>query len=63
MKLFLASTAKHPESIKRLQEFAGDLSSKHIVYVPTAANGEFWAAGRPANQSLLQDLYPKAWKY
>ena len=44
MKLFLASTAKHPESIKRLQEFAGDLSSKHIVYVPTAANGEFWGS-------------------
>lgn len=48
MKLFLASKAIHPESIKKLQKFSGGLAGKKIAYVPTAANGEFigsWKAG------------------
>ena len=41
MKLFLASQAKHPESIKKLKEFiGGDFKGKKIAYIPTAANGE-----------------------
>lgn len=45
MKLFLASEAKHPESIKKLKAFGGcDLQNKKIVYIPTAANGEYWGS-------------------
>lgn len=40
MKLFLASEAKHPESIKKLTEFVGGFDGKSIAYIPTAANGE-----------------------
>lgn len=39
-KLFLASEAKHPESMKKLEEFIGGLKGKKIAYIPTAANGE-----------------------
>lgn len=39
-RLFLASEAKHPESIKKLEEFVGPLKNKKIAYIPTAANGE-----------------------
>ena len=39
-RLFLASEAKHPESMKKLEEFVGGLKSKKIAYIPTAANGE-----------------------
>lgn len=41
MKLFLASEAKHPESIKKLAEFVGGFEGKRIAYIPTAANGEW----------------------
>ena len=41
MKLFLASEAKHPESIKKLTEFVGGFEGKRIAYIPTAANGEY----------------------
>ncbi len=40
MKLFLASEAKHPESVKKLSEFVGGFEGKSIAYIPTAANGE-----------------------
>jgi dipeptidase E len=40
MKLFLASEAKHPESIKRLEEYVGGFTGKKIAFIPTAANGE-----------------------
>jgi peptidase E len=39
-RLFLASEAKHPESMKKLEEFVGGLKGKSIAYIPTAANGE-----------------------
>lgn len=39
-RLFLASEAKHPESMKKLEEFVGGLKNKKIAYIPTAANGE-----------------------
>lgn len=42
MKLFLASEAKHPETVKRLEEFVGGFAGKKIAYIPTAANGERW---------------------
>ena len=41
MKLFLASEAKHPESIEKLRRFiGGSFKGKTIAYIPTAANGE-----------------------
>lgn len=42
MKLFLASEAKHPETVKRLEKFVGGFAGKKIAYIPTAANGERW---------------------
>ncbi|EKD57158.1 MAG: Peptidase, S51 family [uncultured bacterium] len=39
-RLFLASEAKHPESMQKLEDFVGGLKSKKIAYIPTAANGE-----------------------
>lgn len=39
-RLFLASEASHPESIKKLEDFVGSLKGKKIAYIPTAANGE-----------------------
>jgi len=39
-RLFLASEAKHPESMKKLEKFVGGLRDKKIAYIPTAANGE-----------------------
>ena len=40
MKLFLASEAKHPDSIEKLRSFVGRFKGKSIAYIPTAANGE-----------------------
>lgn len=40
MRLFLASEAKHPDTLKKLEEYLGGFSGKSIVYIPTAANGE-----------------------
>lgn len=39
-KLFLASRAAVPESMEKLEKFAGGLKGKSVVYCPTAANGE-----------------------
>jgi len=44
MKLFLASEAKDPESIKKLKKFIGSFKDKTIAYIPTAANGEFYGS-------------------
>ncbi len=41
MKLFLASEAKHPDTISKLSEFVGGLKGKRIAYIPTAANGGY----------------------
>ena len=40
MRLFLASEAKHPDSIEKLKTFVGGFAGKTIAYIPTAANGE-----------------------
>lgn len=40
MKLFLASEAKNPITLRHLDKISGGLSGKTIVYIPTAANGE-----------------------
>lgn len=43
MKLFLASEAKNPQSIKKLKNFVGkDFKKLKIAYIPTAANGEYY---------------------
>jgi len=56
MKLFLASEAKHPESIKKLKKFVGgSFKGKRIVYIPTAANGEYfgsWKGGGSIRTAL-----------
>lgn len=40
MKLFLASEAKHPESLEKLRSFVGGFEGKSVAYIPTASNGE-----------------------
>lgn len=40
MKLFLASEAKHPESMEKLRAYVGGFERKRIAYIPTAYNGE-----------------------
>ncbi len=42
MKLFLASEAKHHDSISELKKLVGGFEAKSLVYIPTAANGEGW---------------------
>ncbi len=42
MKLFLASQAKHPDSLEKLKKFVGGFEGKSIAYIPTAVNGEKW---------------------
>lgn len=45
MKLFLASEAKHLDSIDKLKDFVGgSFGSKRIAYIPTAANGEYFGS-------------------
>ena len=40
MKLFLASEAKHPQTLQDIEQFVGGFEGKKLVYIPTAANGE-----------------------
>ncbi|HEX9804228.1 MAG TPA: Type 1 glutamine amidotransferase-like domain-containing protein [Candidatus Dojkabacteria bacterium] len=40
MKLFLASEAKNPESVPKMEKFIGGFEGKSAAYIPTAANGE-----------------------
>lgn len=40
MKLFLASEAKHPQTIEKLKSYIDGFEGKSIAYIPTAANGE-----------------------
>ncbi len=62
MKLFLASEAKHPESLKKFKKFVKrDLKGMKAVYIPTAANGKYygsWKGGESVKiaQSLGMDL-------
>lgn len=58
MKLFLASEAKHPESMVQLQAFMGEsFSRKKMLYIPTAANGESWGSWRDGGSfKLVQTL-------
>lgn len=44
MKLFLASEAKNPLSIKKLEKFVNGFEGKSIAYIPTAANGTGWGS-------------------
>ena len=44
MKLFLASEAKNPVSLEKLKIYCKGFKGKTIVYVPTAANGEFYGS-------------------
>lgn len=61
MKLFLASEAKHPDTIKKLEEYVGGLKGKSIAYIPTAANADggwgSWKSGGSWN--LVQNINAK----
>ncbi len=61
MKLFLASEAKHPLSIKKLKNFVGkDLRKLNAVYIPTAANGEYYGAWKGGeSHKVAARLFPK----
>ncbi len=58
MRLFLASEAKNPESIKKLEDYISGFKGKSIAYIPTAANGEGgWESWRNGGSwQLLQTL-------
>jgi dipeptidase E len=53
MKLFLASEAKHPKSVKRLEKFIDGFKGKRVVYIPTAANGEFYGSWKTGGSIRL----------
>lgn len=61
MRLFLASEAKHPDTIKKLEEYIGGFKGKSIAYIPTAANAEegmgVWKQG--GTWQLVQNLGAK----
>lgn len=44
MKLFLASEAKHPKTMKDIEAFIDGWDNKKLAYVVTAANGEKWGS-------------------
>lgn len=57
MKLFLASEAKHPDSLERLKKYIGGFSGKSIAYIPTAANGEGFGSWKEGGSwNLVQTL-------
>ncbi|MBI4032915.1 MAG: Type 1 glutamine amidotransferase-like domain-containing protein [Candidatus Blackburnbacteria bacterium] len=57
MKLFLASEAKNPKSIKKLEEFVGGFKGKKLAYIPTAANGHGWGSWKDGGSwNLVQKL-------
>ncbi len=57
MKLFLASEAKHPNSIQALEDNIGGFEDKTIAYIPTAANGETWGSWKEGGSwNLVQTL-------
>lgn len=61
MKLFLASEAKHPETVKKLEEFVGGFGGKKIAYIPTAANADGgWGSWRSGGSwNLVQNINAK----
>ncbi len=57
MKLFLASEAKNPFSIKKLEEYVGGFKGKRMLYIPTAANATGWGSWREGGSwNLVQTL-------
>lgn len=57
MKLFLASEAKNPQSIKKLEKYVKGFKGKDIAYIPTAANGEGWGSWKDGGSwKLVQTL-------
>lgn len=57
MRLFLASEAKNPTSLPRLEHMVGGFTGKKIAYIPTAANGDGWESWKSGGSwSLVQTL-------
>ncbi len=60
MKLFLASEAKHPDTLKKLDSYVGGLKGKSIAYIPTAANGMKWDSWREGGSwKMINDIGAK----
>lgn len=60
MRLFLASEAKNPSSIKKLEEYIGGFNDKSIAYIPTAGNGDGWGCWKEGGSwNLVQTLNAK----
>lgn len=60
MKLFLASHAKNPLSIKKLEDYIGGFKNKKIAYIPTASNAEEgwqrWKTKKDGSWEYVQTL-------
>ncbi|MBL8014567.1 MAG: Type 1 glutamine amidotransferase-like domain-containing protein [Candidatus Doudnabacteria bacterium] len=57
MRLFLASEAKHPDAMTKMEGFVGGLKGKSIAYIPTAANGEGYESWKDGGSwKLVQTL-------
>lgn len=60
MRLFLASEAKNPLSIKKLEDYVEGFKNKTIAYIPTAANGAGWGSWKEGGSwELVQTLGAK----
>ena len=53
MKLFLASEAKHPNTIAEIDKLVGGLKNRKIAYIVTAANGQGWGSWRQSETLKL----------
>ncbi len=62
MRLFLASEAKNPKTIKKLEEYLHGFKGKTMAYIPTASNGEKFRDWRKTSESwkLVRKLGFKA---
>lgn len=59
MKLFLASEARHADTIEKLRKYIGGFEGKSIAYIPTAANGEDHQFGEWEQKSKTYQLIKK----
>ena len=59
-RLFLASEAKHPVTLKQIDAFVGGYKDKRLVYIPTAGNGEAWGSWKAGgSMAAVQSLHVK----
>lgn len=60
MKLFLASTVKHPNVVQAMTEYVKGFENKHMVYIPTAAHAQegFGVYKTGGTFTLMKSLSP-----